>query len=529
MQSAVVEAAESRVRAQAERKARKLTLALASTVLIVALGGGGAWFEMERRAAESVTALTREVDDHLAQAAVLRGEADFAGAFAACENAEAAVAAAGVDNDLGDRVAQARAQINEAVATAATRAAEAQRLDDFLLDLEDVVLGKGLDINRNVVQRGRLASFESAFADYGLELFEGETDKVVERLRLIDRPVSVAQALDEYARVHRQFGWDSVEATRLTELARRLDPDPVRNRMRDAIAREDRVALRGLLDTDEAQTWPPATVAMFHLALKDKGIVLDVEPLLRSCQQRHPDDPVINQVLASRFLFGSEQDLEESLRFQAAALALRPSTALYWVRSGYAQAALGRTQEAVESFQQAIRRDPSARWVMGIGRDNLIKRMDKRHWLPATMQIMEYAHQIDPDNVNSLNNLGWFLIVRADSEGGDLNRGIALLELCVAADPDEPASLNSLGLAYLRAERWREALDLLQHSIEVQDQPNYADMLGVAIALWHLGQRQLARDWLAVADPQAPQPATDASLAWQLRDFIAMADVIRDG
>jgi serine/threonine-protein kinase len=529
MQRAQIRAAEAAIQARAERKARKLTLALAATILVAVLGGGAFWMHQERQAADARTALVAQVDGHLEQAGALRGEGDFAAAFAACDAAAAVVDAGDGGADLASRVSQARALVEAARTQQFEHDAAAAARLAFLAELEDAILDEGLDVSNADVQRSRQESFAATFEGFGLDPTSG-TEDLSARLKALDAPLLVGQALDEYARVHRVFQWDSPVARRLTALARQIDPDPIRNAMRDAIEAEDRSVLSELIVSKEIPSWPPNTVAMLQLAIRSLQMGLDTLPMLRACQRNHPDNPIINQLLAGRLQFrngssSTQADFQEALRYQAAALATRPDNAIVGARMSWTLAELGRMDEAIAILAATRRHSPAAMWVTNIGANNMLEALEPAERPAAQRALFRAFADALPESTADANNAAWFDTAWPDSTDAELTEALALLEQIVALEPDDDASQNSLGLAYIRQGRWADGLPHLQRSMELAGTPHMADMLGVAIALWHLDQRIVAREWVYQARAMRDE-GNDPDLDLELSVFWVMADEI---
>jgi tetratricopeptide (TPR) repeat protein len=426
-------------------------------------------------------------------------------------------------------VSQARALVEAARTQQRELDAAAEARLAFLAELEEAILDEGLDVLFRGPQQSRLDSFAAAFATFDVDPTAGG-EAVLARLQEADAPLLLGQALDEYARVHRFFGWNSEEARRLTLLARQVDPDPIRNAMRDAIEGEDRQRLSEFITSDEISTWPPNTVAMLQLAIRSLEMGLDTIPMLRVCQRNNPDNPIINQLLAGRLQFkhGSDttdEHLREALRFLDAAWAARPDNANVGARLAWALADLGRVDEAVATLIATQKHAPNHAWIRGIGLNNLIKRLEPDARPAATYELFRGFAAVLPDDVVAQNNWAWQLVIDPDSTPQELAEAIDILEQAVEADPEEDAAQNSLGFAYLRRGRWAEAVPHLQASMELTGDPHVHDMLGVAIALWHLDQRLVAREWIFQARSKRDLN-DDEDMEQEIKLFWAMAEEV---
>jgi len=76
---------------------------------------------------------------------------------------------------------------------------------------------------------------------------------------------------------------------------------------------------------------------------------------------------------------------------------------------------------------------------------------------------LEKAVDVDPDNGNALNSLGFIL---ADTDR-DARRAVELCRKAVRRQPKNPAYLDSLGWAYFKLGRGDEARDALRSALEL--------------------------------------------------------------
>ncbi len=93
----------------------------------------------------------------------------------------------------------------------------------------------------------------------------------------------------------------------------------------------------------------------------------------------------------------------------------------------------------------------------------------------AAAPLMLRALELAPDEPSVLNDVGYSLIV----EGGEVERGLDMVQRAAAMEPENPAFLDSVGWGFYRAGYPHEALDWLERAIELQpDNP---------VITWHLG------------------------------------------
>ncbi len=221
------EAAEAR--SKAERRARRLTGALAASVLglMVAVGGGYAWFAQQRAERQA------RVDLALREAEVLRGAAEQAGSDLARWRA-AREAAHAVERLLADArdlpTRRLVAALVESVTAAARTAEDEQRLLEKLIDIRSATED---DPDWSATD----AAYAAAFREAGIDVAALPPAEAGARINARPAAVAVvlASALDDWAVVRRDKRRDRPGADRLSQAARVADPDPWRNRLRDAL------------------------------------------------------------------------------------------------------------------------------------------------------------------------------------------------------------------------------------------------------------------------------------------------------
>jgi len=83
--------------------------------------------------------------------------------------------------------------------------------------------------------------------------------------------------------------------------------------------------------------------------------------------------------------------------------------------------------------------------------------------LPGATKELQRALELDPDNGNALNSLGFIL---ADT-GRDARKAVEYCRRALRRQPKNPAYLDSLGWAYYRLGRADEAREVLRSALEV--------------------------------------------------------------
>jgi serine/threonine protein kinase/WD40 repeat protein len=115
----------------------------------------------------------------------------------------------------------------------------------------------------------------------------------------------------------------------------------------------------------------------------------------------------------------------------------------------------------------------------------------------ARLDIDRYRHEVKvkPDNVEACNALAWTYLT-APAELRDVKAALPLAENAVRLTAGNTNFLNTLGVAYYRNGRYREAVELLRGNLEKQeDQVLATDLYFLAMSQQRLGEAARARDY----------------------------------
>ena len=152
------------------------------------------------------------------------------------------------------------------------------------------------------------AQYAAAFRSYGIPV--DALSPAEAGARIAARPIAVelAGALDHWAFSRRRARPPRIaEAQHLVRVARLADPDPWRNRLRDALdlMTADRARARAELErlaaSADAYGLTAASAERLAWALADLGNGEAAVALYRAAQRAHPDDFWINSNLAARW------------------------------------------------------------------------------------------------------------------------------------------------------------------------------------------------------------------------------------
>jgi eukaryotic-like serine/threonine-protein kinase len=310
-------------RAKAERQTRRVTAALAASILglVVVSGSGYAWFRSQRALRQS------RLDLVLREAEVLRDQAAQAGDDVRrwAKAGDAARAAERLMADARDEHTRLRlVTLLESVSNSETAAIADRKL---LEDLIDIRSAKADDEGGPRTD----SMYSAAFQQAGLDLNVLPPYEAGAKIRA--RPAAVAvtfvAAIDDWAAVRRTRMGDRQGGARLAEVARAADSDAWRAGLRNALDLADQAqrleALRGLARDAKVDELAPVSLDLLGSALLDGRDPETAERLLRHAQRRYPSDVWLNYNLAR--CLEKQARREEAIRYYAAARAIQPETA----------------------------------------------------------------------------------------------------------------------------------------------------------------------------------------------------------
>jgi tetratricopeptide (TPR) repeat protein/tRNA A-37 threonylcarbamoyl transferase component Bud32 len=353
--------AEARIKAAEERRARRLTLALAAAVIAaLTLGGGGAWLANRERAKRLEQTRT-EVDAAHGDSIRLAQTGKHEEALAAARRALALAQNGEGDAALLERARAfvARAERDASAAESEARlVAQDEQLRSKLIELRLAQFAAIDDRQRELALDGQ---FAQAFQDYGVDLEGVDVVPALERIRERAIAEDVALALDDWGRLRRRYhGQSSEEAENLFVLAMDLDPDPARMQMREAIAAGDEAALEALAAPENLPRLGPSSVFVLSVALWGNGDDPRRPRVLRLMAQAlrlFPGDFAL-QSAGGTFYFNAGRFLD-ALTCRAAALSLRPQDLTARVRLGEVQLFLGRLADAEATLRACLASAPN--------------------------------------------------------------------------------------------------------------------------------------------------------------------------
>jgi tetratricopeptide (TPR) repeat protein/tRNA A-37 threonylcarbamoyl transferase component Bud32 len=448
-----------RVRAGRWARRNQATVAACVAGLLVAVlaGGAGAWWlgrQWDERRQGIATQLT--------EVSRLQGEGRWREARLLLKEAKSQLVG-GRPHDLAERLSRAEAELDLV-----------ERLERIRLKAAILVDGRFRD------RAGVNRSYEKAFQEAGMGEVGGDAEEVAAWLAGTAVREALVAALADWA--------DAAEESQrawLLEVARRADPDPWRNRVRDPEAWDDPAELARRTAGAQAADQSPQLLAVLGTRLEGK----DQIKLLKGAWERHPGDFWISFALGDAL-----QEMKkpaEAEGYYRAALGARPGTAAVYHNLGFALRDQRRLDEAAAELHKAIDLDSSdaaLHHALGLvlldqGKRNeaiaesrkAIELDDKSahphnalgvalHELGKRDEaIAEYykAIEIKPDFAFAYNNLGNVL-----DDQGKRDEAIAAYKKAIAINPWDVSYHFNLGTVLYKQGKYDEALAALQRALE---------------------------------------------------------------
>jgi tetratricopeptide (TPR) repeat protein len=431
----------------------KGALAVVGLILffLVLLGGAGLWWAQQRAGAAG------EAGAALAEATDLLEKERWPEALSAARRAEAVLAGVGAVADLRRQVHELIRDLEmaERLQEAPLAGIRARKFDRFHVEAPE-------------------AAYAAAFLEYGLDVEGLDAPAVAQEIRSRRIHTQLVAALDDWARVGKHLkrpGWRQRLA-----VARAADPDAWRNRLRDALEREDPKALEETAAAKEVDTWPVSTIALLGTLAEGTPAGERVAAVVARVQQRHPGDFWINARLGNLLSQARPPRLEEAIRYYTAAVAIRPQNPIVHYNLARMLRDKGRLDQAITENREAIRfrNDfPDAHLNLG----NILADQGRLEEAIAEWRLAIASRQDFPAAHLAHHCLGFAL-----ERKGRLDEAIAEYRKAVRLKKDDPDAYYDLGNALKKQGRLKEAIAEYREAIRLKkDYPDAYYNLGLAL------------------------------------------------
>jgi tetratricopeptide (TPR) repeat protein len=374
-----------RFRKFARRNRGRLAAAAVLTVaLLVAVGGVG-WAARDRQARQA--RLTGQLALILEDVDRLGREQKWPEAQAAAERAAAVLEGGGPDDAIRQRVGDVRRDL-----------AFIARLDRIRQERATIVEG-------NWNNAGAARAYARAFREYGVDIEALPGEEAVARLRRKPALAApLAAALDDWVQARRLLGEGEPRWRPLIAVARGLDPDALRDRLRATWGRRVTPKLQAdllrLADSIDARTQGPATLLALAWTLQRAQLGDRALQMLRDGQSFYPGDFWLSLELGGTS--DARKDHADAVRYHSVAVSLRPESSAAHNNLGNALLHQGQLDDAVAEYRKAIALDPK----FAAAHYNLGGALHDQKKLGEAVGAYHTALELDPKNGYVHNNLG---------------------------------------------------------------------------------------------------------------------------
>lgn len=194
-----------------------------------------------------------------------------------------------------------------------------------------------------------------------------------------------------------------------------------------------------------------------------------VRPILLRMLEIEPDHiPARSQLLSYAAM---RDDMEEVVSICSEGIDYTPEVLAYYYYKGIGlHHFMGRTAEAMETFNQAIRQVTEGSDATMVA--NIYSAMgDIHHELGAATeayQCYDVALQYDPTDALVLNNYAYFLA----EEGNNLEKAEQMSRRTIEAEPHNATYLDTYAWVLYKLQRYDEALDYIKQAIDADTEPS---------------------------------------------------------
>jgi serine/threonine-protein kinase len=423
----------ARARRWVRRHRTLVTTLLAVLGLTVLLGGGTAGWLAARQAETN-----RSARDDLEEADGFQREEKWTNAKVAAQRAQARIGSSGP------------AELREQARQAHLNLALVERLEEIFDDFSS----QGGEDRAKRVARMETA-FAEAFSNYGWDLSSLATDEAAQRVHASAIQSQLLAGLEQWAVFREERNGSGGD--KLLAIIAAVDPDPWRNELRQARVRWDRAALSRLVAQADVPQLPLASLLSLGRMASSADNSPGVLRVLKAAQRRAPGDLWINYTLGYK-LRQAQQFKAEAVGYLRAALAMRPgNVVLRWMIAEDLEA-MGRLQEALETYQDLLRDKPDCDAAhSGLGWTLVrLGRLDQAE--------AEFRKALDYNSKNAWahNNLGYVLAQR-----GQFDEALAHDDEAVRLQPDLPYAHVNRAVVLLRKQRPAEAEAAARKATEV--------------------------------------------------------------
>ena len=429
---------QARLATDRARRGRRRVLTLTAAILLVALGAATAYTMLEGARREQQATAAQAVTTEVGKARRLQGAGDWDEALRTAAGAVALAEAGRVDAATVQRASTTLRDVKRAADRAAAEASRLQRNRQFLARLEEVREKGARTGLPGVVD----SAYSEVFREFGLDPESSPAETIVSLKRMGVDPVPVASRLDRWARMRGR--WRSLAdkpGLPLIEVARVIDPDPIRNRLRDIVESNDVETLRAF--AADASALPLPTVFTLIGRLRYAGLNDEAVRMLEPLVLRHPGDFWLRWGY-STMLMESRRTRDAMAQLQAV-IALRPDSGGAWYDLGLCFESFRNHEEAERCF---LRGGSTWRSLMVLG---IVYCRQGR--IEDAIDVLRQANEQTEDQMDVRQ---WLAIhLWSDDQREE---AVSFLRRAIDAKPDVYFNQRSLSVMLLRTGRFEESV-----------------------------------------------------------------------
>jgi tetratricopeptide (TPR) repeat protein len=470
LQTAERERAVAVAREAEQRKRRRVQLALAAALVLLLVGGGAFAFwrneqaqagrEREARNAEAVAALLGQAEEAL--------KADDAARAAVVLEAVKKRAAEGGAEKEADRLGRLDADLA------------------LLRDLDVVDQFRATWSRNGFPDPAVVATWtREALKRFGADPDAMPVDEAAARVSASVVRERIVSVLDRLLR--------HPKPAEVRALLRRVDADPYRDAVRDAVLANDPAKMVELARQDDALEQPPGFVTFLG-----ESPVIPIErkrQLLQAAVTRRPGNLHLLMTLGTSYMGNEKEWVDEQVRWHQAAIAAAPANYAAHNNLGVALDEKGQLDDAIACYNKAIALNPKN----GLAYLNLGTALRGKGQVDEAIACYNKAIELDAKDAKAHGALG-----NALKDKGQVEEAIACFRQAIALDPKLAVPHYDLGNALRGKGQVDEAIACYRKAIALD--PKYAEAHNnLGAALFNKGQvdEAIARIKKAIAlDPK---------------------------
>jgi serine/threonine protein kinase/Flp pilus assembly protein TadD len=357
----------AKITAEEHRRRRKITAALAGTLLLLvsSIGLGAWWYQrVETRRVERAAKTEQDFKQALGEAQQLseksRGLSDDPPEWVkAAELGLSAAKRAQSVMDSGESAGkisnELSGQLHSITAELTSQLEVATRTQILMRDL-DHILEKQTDSLSGEFNKGAaLPLYSPAFSKYGIAVEVAPEKEAADKISASPLKTRLLSALDDWALVHP----DGNLRERLTHISQLVDADPqgFGHRLREARLKGDTAELKRLALEANVPSLTPINLVHLATGLRQRKEKVAALELLKRAYAEYPNDFWVNHDLGMLLWDDDPLHQEQAIGRFRAALAARPKSVGMYLRLGSVLRTRGQIDDAISLYKRAIELD----------------------------------------------------------------------------------------------------------------------------------------------------------------------------